>query len=40
MMKKAISFLMILMMLLMASALADDSFNMNTDGYSSSYTYG
>ena len=40
MMKKAISFLMILMMLLMASALADDSFNMNKDGYSTSYTYG
>ena len=41
MMKKTISFLLILTMLLsLSSAMADDSFNLNKDGYSSSYTYG
>ena len=41
MMKKAVSFLMILIMLFTAcTALADDSFNVNKDGYSTSYTYG
>ena len=41
MMKKAISFLLVLMLLISVStALADDSFNMNKDGYSTSYTYG
>ena len=41
MMKKMISFLLVLMLLLSVStALADDSFNMNKDGYSTSYTYG
>ena len=41
MMKKAISFLHVLMLLISVStALADDSFNMNKDGYSTSYTYG
>ena len=41
MMKKTISFLLVLLMLLSAAgALADDSFNMNKDGYSTSYTYG
>lgn len=41
MMKKAVSFLLILMLLLPAAfALADDSFNLNKDGYSTSYTYG
>ena len=40
-MKKAISFLHVLMLLISVStALADDSFNMNKDGYSTSYTYG
>ena len=40
MMKKAVSFLMILIMLFTAcTALADDSFNVNKDGYSTSYTY-
>ena len=40
-MKKTISFLLVLLMLLStAGALADDSFNMNKDGYSTSYTYG
>ncbi len=40
-MKKTISFLLVLLMLLSAAgALADDSFNMNKDGYSTSYTYG
>ena len=41
MMKKTISFLIVLAMLLYAgTALADDSFNLNKDGYSTSYTYG
>ena len=41
MMKKRISFLLALAMLLSAAtALADDSFNLNKDGYSTSYTYG
>ena len=41
MMKKTVSFLLILMLLLPAAfALADDSFNLNKDGYSTSYTYG
>ena len=41
MMKKAISFLLILMLLLpLSAATADDSFNVNKDGYSTSYTYG
>ena len=40
-MKKTISFLLILaMMLSVTAALADDSFNLNRDGYSTSYTYG
>lgn len=39
-MKKGISFLLILMMLFMTAASAEDSFNMNKDGYSTSYTYG
>lgn len=39
--KKTISFLLILMMLIpMSAATADDSFNLNKDGYSTSYTYG
>ncbi len=41
MMKKTISFLLVLAMLLsVGAALADDSFNLNKDGYSTSYTYG
>ena len=40
MMKKTVSFLLVLILLLSAAALADDSFNMNKDGYSTSYTYG
>ena len=41
MMKKTISFLIVLVMLFSAgAALADDSFNLNKDGYSTSYTYG
>ena len=41
MMKITISFLLIMTMLLSLSpAMADDSFNLNKDGYSSSYTYG
>ncbi|MER1994333.1 MAG: hypothetical protein ABS897_09880, partial [Eubacteriales bacterium] len=41
MMKKTISFLLVLVMLLsVCTALADDSFNLNKDGYSTSYTYG
>ncbi len=41
MMRKTISFLLILMMLIpMSAAIADDSFNLNKDGYSTSYTYG
>ena len=40
MMKKTISFLLILMMLFTTGALADDSFNVNKDGYSTSYSYG
>ena len=39
-MKKTISFLLILMMLFTTGALADDSFNVNKDGYSTSYSYG
>ena len=40
-MKKLLSLLLILMMLLsLSTALADDSFNLNKDGYSTSYTYG
>lgn len=40
-MRKLISFLMVLSLLLSTgAALADDSFNMNKDGYSTSYTYG
>ena len=40
MMKKTVSFLLVLILLLSAAAFADDSFNMNKDGYSTSYTYG
>ena len=41
MMKKTISFLLVLVLLLSAgTALSDDSFNLNKDGYSTSYTYG
>ena len=41
MMKKTISFLLAVLMLLSVSpVLADDSFNLNKDGYSTSYTYG
>ena len=41
MMKKTIAFLLVLGMLLsVCTALADDSFNLNKDGYSTSYTYG
>ena len=40
MMKKTVSFLLVLILLLPAAVLADDSFNMNKDGYSTSYTYG
>ncbi len=41
MMKKIISFLFALVMLFsMCTSLADDSFNLNKDGYSTSYTYG
>ena len=40
-MKRKISFLLVLVMLFSVSAaLADDSFNLNKDGYSTSYTYG
>ena len=40
MMKKTVSFLLILVLLLsLSAALADDSFNLNKDGYSTSYTY-
>ena len=41
MMKKRISFLLVFTILLsVTTALADDSFNLNKDGYSTSYTYG
>ena len=40
-MKKTITLLLALIMILSAAAgLADDSNNMNKDGYSTSYTYG
>nr|AHF26075.1 NHL repeat-containing protein [uncultured bacterium Contigcl_1764b] len=38
-MKKAISLLLILMLLLPAAVLADDSYSMKDDGFSTSYTY-
>ena len=40
-MKKLLSFLLILLLMLpAASGFGDDSFNLNKDGYSTSYTYG
>jgi len=38
--KRALAALCCLMLLLPAAALADDSFNLNRDGFSTSYTYG
>ncbi len=39
MMKRMVSFLMILLMLFPLSAVADDSYSMKDDGFSTSYTY-
>lgn len=40
MMKRVLTGLCCLMVLLSAAAVADDSYNMNKDGFSTSYTYG